>query len=72
MTTRPQDLEEEAQHWREYDRQQREAAARMAGAWDHADEQSPLSTAREIAAGIVYGITAICLVAVILAFGFLS
>ena len=72
MTTRPQDIEEEAAHWREYDRQQREAAARTACAWDHAEEQSPLRAAREIAAGIVYAITAICTVVVILAFGFLS
>jgi hypothetical protein len=72
MTTRPQDIEEEAQHWREYDRQQREAAARTAGAWDHADEPFTLRSAREIAASIVYAITAIGLVVVILAFGFLS
>lgn len=78
MTTRPgytgpkRGLADEADHWREYDRQQREAAARLACAWDHHGEQSPLAAAREIAAGIVYAITAICLVTVILAFGFLS
>ena len=72
MTLRHQDIEEEARHWCEYERQQREAAARLACAWDHADEQSPLAAARDAVAGIVYAITAIGLVVVILAFGFLS
>ena len=71
MTTRPQDLQDEADHWLDYQRQQAEAARRC-GVWDHASEQSPLAAARDIAAGLVYAIAAVCTVIVILGFGFLS
>ena len=69
MTLRQQDLDEETQHWRDYQRQQADAA-RRAGIWDHAEDRSPARTWPQVLGALAYSAVAGVLVFVILAFGF--
>ena len=69
MTTRPQDLRDESDHWRDYQRQQADAARRTV-AWDHADERAPERTWPALLGAIAYTAVAALLAVVIVAFGF--
>ena len=69
MLTRKQDAADEAAHWREYQRQQEEAARRC-GAWDHADEAT--RTWPELLAAAAYTAVAVLFVVAIVAWGYAS
>lgn len=71
MTMRRQDIDEEADHWRQYERQQQEAAARIAGTWDHAGEAPP-ATWRALLAAIAYAAAAVSATLLIVGYGFLA
>jgi hypothetical protein len=71
MTLRRDDIEAEAEHWLDYQRQQ-EDAARCACAWDHAEDRAPARTWLQLLAALAYtAVAALCAV-VIIAAGFLA
>lgn len=67
VTTRPQDIQDEAEHWAALAQ-----ASREAGCWRHDDPLDATATWREVLAAIAYAVAAVSATLLIVGVGFLA